>query len=90
LTLEIIGAARESLAKFSNIELIEASFEALPANQAVFRLIIAALSWHWASPEARFAKAAGVLSSDGSLAVFGPVPVKLPAPLLATGCTHIF
>jgi SAM-dependent methyltransferase len=79
---EMVRAARESLAKFGNVELIETTFEAWPAKRATFRLIIAAQSWHWVSPEVRFAKAAEILSPDGSLAVFGHVPVGLPAPLL--------
>ena len=79
---EVVRAARESPAKFANVELIETTFEAWPAKQGAFRLIIAAQSWHWVSPEVRFAKAAEVLWPDGSLAVFGHVPVRLPAPLL--------
>jgi hypothetical protein len=35
------------------------------------------------SPELRFLKAAEVLSPEGSLAIFGHVPVGLPPPLLA-------
>ena len=35
------------------------------------------------SPEVRFTKAAEVLSPNGSLAVFGHVPVGLPTELLA-------
>ena len=62
---------------------METTFEAWPTDRAAFRLIIAAQSWHWVSPEARFSKAAEALSRDGSLAVFGHVPVGLPAPLLA-------
>jgi SAM-dependent methyltransferase len=79
---EMVRTAREALANFTNVELIEATFEAWPANKAVFQLIIAAQSWHWVSPEVRFAKAAEVLSPSGSLAVFGHVPVGLPEPLL--------
>jgi SAM-dependent methyltransferase len=79
---EMIRAARETLADCSNVQLVEATFEAWPANKAVFQLIIAAQSWHWVAPEVRFAKAAEVLSADGSLAVFGHVPTGLPAPLL--------
>ena len=79
---EMVRAARESLSKFSNVELVEATFETWPANKAVFQLIIAAQSWHWVAPEVRFAKAAEVLSPDGSLAVFGHVPVGLPASWL--------
>jgi SAM-dependent methyltransferase len=79
---EMVRAARETLANFANVEVIETTFEAWPANNASFRLIIAAQSWHWVSPELRFVKAAKVLSPDGSLAVFGHVPVGLPTPLL--------
>jgi hypothetical protein len=78
----MLRGARQSLAACSNVEFRETTFEAWPANQ-MFRLIIAAQSWHWVSAEVRFAKAAKVLSPDGSLAVFGHVPVGLPAPLLA-------
>jgi trans-aconitate methyltransferase len=79
---EMIRAARETLASFPNVELIETTFEAWPADKAPFRLLIAAQSWHWVSPELRFVNAAKVLSPDGSLAVFGHVPVGLPASLL--------
>lgn len=79
---EMLRAAREGLADFENVELLETTFEAWPADQAGFRLIIAAQSWHWVSPEMRFSKAAEVLQRGGSLAVFGHVPVGIPAPLL--------
>jgi ubiquinone/menaquinone biosynthesis C-methylase UbiE len=67
---EMVRAARETLANFANVEVIETTFEAWPSNNASFRLIIAAQSWHWVSPELRFVKAARVLARDGSLAVF--------------------
>jgi trans-aconitate methyltransferase len=79
---EMLRGAREGLAGFSNVKFSETTFEAWPAKQGEFRLILAAQSWHWVSPEVRFVKAAEVLSPDGSLAVFGHVPVGLPAPLL--------
>jgi SAM-dependent methyltransferase len=79
---EMVRAARETLANFDNVELIQTTFEAWPANEAPFQLIIAAQSWHWVSPELRFRKAAKVLSFNGSLAVFGHVPVGVPPGLL--------
>ena len=79
---EMVRAARETLAGFSNVKLDEATFEAWLANSSVFQLIIAAQSWHWVSPEVRFVKAAQLLSPEGSLAVFGHVPAGLPPPLL--------
>jgi SAM-dependent methyltransferase len=78
----LLREARESLAAFPAVELVEAGFEAWPAKEGAFRLVVAAQAWHWVSPELRFAKAAQVLSPGGSLAVFGNVPVGLPAPLL--------
>ncbi len=80
---EMLRGARENLAGFSNVELLETTFEAWPANRGAFRLIIAAQSWHWVSPDMRFTKAAEALSPSGSLAVFGNVPVGLPTELLA-------
>jgi len=80
---DMLRGARESLASFRNVEFLETTFEAWRGNQEAFRLIVAAQSWHWVSPEVRFAKAATALSADGSLAVFGSVPVGLPTPLLA-------
>jgi SAM-dependent methyltransferase len=79
---KMLRGARESLAHFSNVEFLETTFEAWPTDRAAFRLIIAAQSWHWVSPQVRFSKAAEALSRDGSLAVFGHVPVGLPPPLL--------
>ncbi|WFU19238.1 class I SAM-dependent methyltransferase [Bradyrhizobium sp. CB3481] len=79
---EMLRGAQETLASFGNVEFLETTFEAFPAGQEAFRLIIAAQSWHWVSPEVRFAKAAKALSPDGALAVFGHVPVGFPAPLL--------
>jgi SAM-dependent methyltransferase len=79
---ELVRAARESLAEFANVEFFEGTFEAWPTRPAAFRLLIAAQSWHWVAPRVRFAKAAETLSPGGSLAVFGHVPMGLPAPLL--------
>ncbi|MGC2783086.1 MAG: class I SAM-dependent methyltransferase [Roseiarcus sp.] len=80
---EMLRGAGEVLADFCNVEFLETTFEAWPATQGKFRLIVAAQSWHWVSAEVRFVKAAEALSSEGSLAIFGHVPVGLPAPLLA-------
>jgi SAM-dependent methyltransferase len=79
---EMLRGVRDSLAGLGNVEFLETTFEEWAVERAAFRLIIAAQSWHWVSPEARFSKAAEALSRDGSLAVFGHVPVGLPTPLL--------
>jgi ubiquinone/menaquinone biosynthesis C-methylase UbiE len=41
---EMVRAARESLAKFDNVELVESTFEAWPPNRAPFQLVVAAQS----------------------------------------------
>jgi SAM-dependent methyltransferase len=78
----LLRAAREYLAAFPKVELLETTFESWPAQEGRFRLVIPAQAWHWISPELRFAKAAQVLAPGGALAVFGNVPVGLPASLL--------
>ena len=79
---ELIRVARESSAGFTNVEFVVSTFEAWRPPPETFRLLIAAQSWHWVSPEVRFARAAEALSEGGVLAVFGHVPVGLPEPLL--------
>jgi SAM-dependent methyltransferase len=66
---EMLRGARESLAGLGKVEFLETTFEEWAVERAAFRLIIAAQSWHWVSPEARFSKAAKALSRGGSLAV---------------------
>jgi SAM-dependent methyltransferase len=79
---EMLRGARESCAGFDNVKFFESTFEAWSAKQGDFRLIIAAQAWHWVSPEVRFVKAADMLSPEGSLAIFGHVPVGHPPSLL--------
>lgn len=79
--VEMLRGAREALRDFDNVAYLETTFEALPETPADFRLIAAAQSWHWVTPEIRFVKAARLLATDGTLAVFGHVPVGLPEPL---------
>jgi SAM-dependent methyltransferase len=87
---EMLREAREDLAGFSNVELLGTTFEAWPANRGAFRLIVAAQSWHWVSPEMRFTKATEALSPNGSLAVFGHVPVGLAAESLLAQFKDIY
>jgi ubiquinone/menaquinone biosynthesis C-methylase UbiE len=78
---DMIRVAREALANFDQVDLSVSTFEDWPPGPTSVRLIIAAQSWHWVAPEVRFVKAAQVLSPNGSLAVFGHVPVGLPTSL---------
>lgn len=59
---------------------MQTTFEAWPGEVGAFKLIAAAQSFHWVSPELRFAKTAGPLAPDGTLAVFGNVPMPPEPP----------
>jgi SAM-dependent methyltransferase len=63
--------AREKLERFANVEVVPQTFESWPLETETFSLVISAQSFHWVSPEIRFAKAAAALHRDGTLGVFG-------------------
>lgn len=72
--------AREKLAAFPKVEIVNQTFEAWPAQAEAFDLVISAQAWHWVDPEVRFVKAAEVLRPGGALAVIGRDSVmKSPA-----------
>ncbi|WP_349957757.1 methyltransferase domain-containing protein [Rhizobium sp. ZPR3] len=78
---ELIAVARERLAQFPQLQLQQTTFEAWSGEPRSFRLIAAAQSFHWVSPELRFARTAALLSPGGTLAVFGNVPMPPEGPL---------
>jgi len=78
---ELIRIARDRLAEYSNIEFVNATFEAWPPGPDPFKLVLAAQSLHWVAPEIRFVKAAEALIPGGYFAVFGNVPMSLAAPI---------
>ena len=77
----LIEIARGKFIEASNVEFITSTFEDWPAEHAVFRLVASAQAWHWIAPDARFVKAADVLTPGGTLAVFGSVPTGVDSPL---------
>jgi SAM-dependent methyltransferase len=66
--------ARERLAGFANVEVVEQSFEAWRLEPESFDLVISAQAFHWVAADVRFVKTAAALRAGGSLAVFGHVP----------------
>jgi SAM-dependent methyltransferase len=80
---ELLRVARERLARLSNIEFVNATFEAWLPRPDTFKLVVAAQSSHWVAPETRFAKAAQALLRGGHLAIFGNVPMHLASPIWA-------
>ncbi|AYG58491.1 class I SAM-dependent methyltransferase [Rhizobium jaguaris] len=86
---ELIAVARQRLAGFPQVRFIQTTFEAWPGKPGAFKLVAAAQSLHWVSPELRFAKTAMQLVPEGTLAVFGNVPMP-PKPPLAEKFANIY
>lgn len=80
---ELLRVARESLSTFQGVQFVQSTFEDWDPQSARFKLVASAQAFHWIDPEVRFAKVARVLRPAGVLAVFGTVPVNLPADLFA-------
>jgi SAM-dependent methyltransferase len=78
---ELARIARRRLAAFPNAAVVTTAFEDWRMETGVFRLVVAAQSWHWIAAEVRFTKAARALCPGGVLAVFGHVPMPPPAPI---------
>jgi SAM-dependent methyltransferase len=67
----LAAAARQNLAAFPDVTVINSSFEKWqPDGPHSFELVYAATAWHWVDPPVRYAKAAGALVPGGHLAVW--------------------
>ena len=62
--------ARTNLARFRNAKVRETSFEDWQPTANSYGLVLAAQSWHWIEPAARYVQAARALRSGGALALF--------------------
>lgn len=78
---ELIAVASKGLGGFPKLRFVQTTFEAWPGVPGAFKLVAAAQSIHWVSPELRFAKTAAQLAPDGTLAIFGNVPMQLEPAL---------
>jgi SAM-dependent methyltransferase len=72
----LAAAARQNLAPFTNVEVVNANFETWEPEGGDFDAIVAFTAFHWLDPETRYAKAAGLLRDGGSLAVAGSLHVR--------------
>jgi len=79
LGAELAAAARENLAGFPDVEVVNAAFETWrPPDGATFDAVVAATAWHWADPKLRYTRAWELLRPGGHLAFWAAVHV-LPA-----------
>ena len=60
--------ARQKLAPFPRVTIVNAGFEQWQPQGAPFDIVFAVQAWHWIDPRVRYAKAAAVLRPGGVLA----------------------
>jgi SAM-dependent methyltransferase len=79
LGAELAAAARENLAAFPDVEVVNAAFETWrPPEGTTFDAVVAATAWHWADPRLRYRRAWELLRPGGHLAFWAAAHV-LPA-----------
>jgi SAM-dependent methyltransferase len=67
----LAAAARDNLAGFPDVAVVEGAFETWPPPTADgFDLVFAATAWHWVDPAVRYRRAWEVLRPGGHLAVW--------------------
>lgn len=73
---ELAAAARQNLAEFPDVEIVEAAFETWrPSPGTAFDLVFAATAWHWIDPAVKYRRAWDVLRPGGHLAVWSATHV---------------
>lgn len=72
----LASAARQNLADFPEVEVIESAFETFgPPGGDPFDLVFAATAWHWLDPAIRYRRAWELLRPGGHLAFWGATHV---------------
>jgi SAM-dependent methyltransferase len=64
----LAAAARQNLAGFGNVEVVNAAFESWPPGPEGFDLVFAATAWHWVDPAVKYERAWEALRPAGHLA----------------------
>jgi SAM-dependent methyltransferase len=73
---ELAAAARQNLAEFPGVEVIEAPFEIWQGSPGTaVDLVFAATAWHWIDPAVKYQRAWDVLRPGGHLAVWSALHV---------------
>ncbi len=66
--------ARQNCAQYSNVEIVNTTFEEWELEAEKFPAVLAANAIHWISPEIRYLKAAAALQDNGSLVLLWNTP----------------
>jgi SAM-dependent methyltransferase len=73
---ELAAMARQNLAGFPDVEVIEGAFETCPPSpESGFDLVFAATAWHWIDPAVKYQRAWELLRPGGHLAVWSATHV---------------
>jgi ubiquinone/menaquinone biosynthesis C-methylase UbiE len=65
---------RDKCAAYDNVEVITSTFEDWQLPESKFDLVVAATSFHWVTPEVRYAKSAKALRDQGQLVLLWNTP----------------
>jgi SAM-dependent methyltransferase len=68
LGAELAEVARRNLARFSDVHVVTAPFEAWPLPPEPFDVVLSATAFHWIDPAVRVVKSADALRPGGALA----------------------
>lgn len=78
---EMIAVARRALADYPDVHFVHSTLEAWTPPKNAFRLVASAQAWHWVDSRIGFPLVADALEKGGMIAIFGNVPMGVPAPL---------
>jgi SAM-dependent methyltransferase len=79
--LAMARRAEANLARYSDVAVLQSTFEEWPIERGAFGLVVSAQAFHWVRAEDRFTKAAAALAENGVLAVVGNALVSKPSAL---------
>lgn len=88
-SLETCLLARQNLAEYPDVEIINTNFEEWEPEERKFEAIVAATSWHWVSPENKYQKAAALLKDGGALILLWNTTMMPPRKIFES-LTEIF
>jgi cyclopropane fatty-acyl-phospholipid synthase-like methyltransferase len=77
-SLETYILARQNLAEYPDVEIINTSFEEWESTDREFDAVLAATAWHWVAPASKHQKAASLLKDRGSLVLLWNTGMKPP------------
>lgn len=76
LGADMAEIARQNLATFANVEVINADVEQWDPGETQFDLVVSATAFHWLDPATRFARVARLLRPGGVLALIQTIHIE--------------